>query len=257
MKRFVLLILILIAGLNVIYGQNERKFVRSGNKLYMEAVKDTNQLDTARFRQAEEEYLKALEKKPGHEKWDFNLADAIYKQMRFDEAESKFSDLGEKLETPEEKARAYHNMGNSQLMQQKIDESIEAYKKALRENPNDLDTKYNLAYAQMLKNQQEEQQDQEQQQDQDQDQDQNQDQNQNQDQQDQQQNQDQSQNQDRNQDQDQNQDQQQQQQPPPKISQQDAEQLLQALQNDERDIQEKVKKEQAEKARKSKSEKEW
>lgn len=255
MKRFILLIFIMTAGLNVIYGQNERKFVRSGNKLYMEAVKDTNQLDTARFRQAEEEYLKALEKKPGNEQWDFNLADAIYKQMRFDEAESKFSDLGEKLETPEEKARAYHNMGNSQLMQQKIDESIEAYKKALRENPNDLDTKYNLAYAQMLKDQQEEQQDQEQQQNQEQDQNQNQNQDQNQDQQNQQQNQDQNQNQDRNQDQ--NQDQQQQQQPPPKISKQDAEQLLQALQNDERDIQEKVKKEQAKKARKSKSEKEW
>jgi tetratricopeptide (TPR) repeat protein len=55
-------------------------------------------------------------------------------------------------------------------MQQQIDESIESYKEALRRNPNDLDTKYNLAYAQMLKKQQEQQQQQQQNQQQNQDQ---------------------------------------------------------------------------------------
>lgn len=229
--------------------QNERKFVRNGNKLFMEAVKDTTRLDTTRFSNAETEYRKALNKKPADTKWNFNLADALYKQMRFEEAAGKFNELADKMETPEEKARALHNMGNSQLMQQKLDESIEAYKDALRNNPNDLDTKYNLAYAQMLKKQQEQQQQQNQQ-----NQDQNKD--QNQDQQNQDQNQDQNQNDQNKQDQ-QNQDKQQQQQPQNKISKENAEQLLQALQNDERDIQEKVKKAKAAKAKRTRVEKEW
>jgi Ca-activated chloride channel homolog len=258
MKRLILFILIGSFSVSV-FGQNERKFVRRGNKLFMEAVKDTSRLDTAKFSQAEEEYRKALNLRPGNDQWNFNLAGAQYKQMRFDEAEQKFDELAEKLDTKEEQARALHNKGNSQLMQQRIDESIESYKEALRLNPNDLDTKYNLAYAQMLKNQQQQQQ--QNQQNQNQQNQQNQDQQQNQDRQnqDQQQNQQQQnqQNQQDQQNQDQQQNQQQQQQPQTKISRQDAEQLLQALQNDERDIQEKVKKEKAAKARKIRTEKEW
>lgn len=250
MKRLILFIL--IGSFSVAaFAQNERKYVRRGNKLFMEAVKDTTRLDTTKFRQAEEEYRKALNLRPGNEQWNFNLAGAQYKQMRFEEAERKFEELAEKFDTPEEQARALHNIGNSQLMQQRIDESIESYKEALRRNPNDLDTKYNLAYAQMLKNQRQQQQ---QNQDQQQKQNQNQQDQQNQDQQN---NQNQQQNQDQ-QNEQQNQDQQQQQQQQQtKISRQDAEQLLQALQNDERDIQEKVKKEKAAKARRIRTEKEW
>ena len=122
------------------FGQNERKHVRSGNKLFLDAVNDTTKIDSVKFSNAETEYRKALNKKPNDVQWDFNLADAIYKQQRFEEAAGKFEELGEKMVTPEEKARAYHNMGNSQLMNQKIDESIETYKKALRQNPSDLDT---------------------------------------------------------------------------------------------------------------------
>lgn len=246
-RRFLIVVIGLISV--VAYGQNERKHIRSGNKLFMDAVKDTTKIDTVKFGNAETEYRKALNKKPNDIQWNFNLADAIYKQQRFDEAAGKFADLAEKMETPDEKARALHNLGNSQLMNQKIDESIETYKKALRQNPNDLDTKYNLAYAQLLKKQQQQQQ-------------QNQDQNQNQDQQDQQQNQDQQQqNQDQqqqqNQDQQNQQQQQQQQARQNKISKENAEQLLQVLQNDERQIQDKVKKIQAAQAKRARTEKEW
>jgi Ca-activated chloride channel homolog len=244
MKRWIFILIITLISVAAI-GQNERKHIRSGNKLFMDAVKDTTQIDTVKFSNAETEYRKALNKRPNDLQWNFNLADAIYKQQRFDEAAGKFSELAEKMETPEEKARVLHNLGNSQLMNQKIDESIETYKKALRQNPNDLDTKYNLAYAQLLKKQQEQQQ-----QNQDQNQDQ---QDQNQDKQDQ--NQDQNQQNKDNKDQ-QNQDQQQQAQQN-KISKENAEQLLQVLQNDERQIQDKVKKMQAAQAKRARTEKEW
>jgi len=249
MKRLIF-ILIITAFSVVAFGQNERKHVRSGNELFFVAVKDTTNIDSAKFVEAETEYRKALNKKPNDLQWNFNLADAIYKQKRFDEAAGKFGDLAEKMTTPEEKARALHNMGNSELMNNKIDESIESYKKALRQNPSDLDTKYNLAYAQLLKKKQEEEQKK---------QDQNKDQNKDQDKQDQ--NKDQNKDQQDKQNQDQNKDQQkqdqQQQQQQNKISKENAEQLLQVLQNDEKKIQDKVKKQQAAAAKRSRTEKEW
>lgn len=251
MKRLILIWTMMVISV-LAFGQNERKHVRSGNKLFFDAVRDTTKIDSVKFGNAETEYRKALNKKPNDLQWNFNLADAIYKQHRFDEAAGKFGELAEKMTTPGEKARALHNMGNSQLMNQKIDESIETYKKALRQNPTDLDTKYNLAYAQLLKKKQQEQQQQNQDQDQNKDQDkQDQDkQDQNKDQQDQNKDQ-------QNQDQQNKQDQQQQQQQQNKISKENAEQLLQVLQNDERKIQDKVKKAQAAAAKRTKTEKEW
>lgn len=244
------IILFICLSINA-FGQNERKFVREGNQIFMDAVKDTLRLDTAKFAKAETEYRKALEKRPDDLKWNFNLADALYKQMKLEESENSFEDIGSKTEDPIEKARAYHNKGNSLLFQQKIDDSIEAFKTALRNNPNDLETKYNLAYAQMLKNQQQNQQ---QQQQQNQENQQNQeDNNENQQNQNNQQNQQDQQNQQ----QQQNQENQENQQQQNKISRENAEQLLQALQNDERDIQEKVKEEQAAQARRVIVEKDW
>jgi len=241
MKQLVIILLLIGLFPAVLVAQNERKHVRSGNKIYQKAIKDTTKIDTAAFARAETEYRKALEKKPTDKYWNFNLADAVYKQNRFDEAAGKFSELAEQMTNPVEKARAYHNLGNSQLMNQKIDESIESYKKALRQNPTDLETKYNLAYAQLLKNQQQQQQNQ-------------QNQDQKQDQEQQQQNQDQ---QNKDQNKDQQQQNQQQQQAQNKISKDNAEQLLQALQNDEKNIQDKVKKIQAAEAKRQKVEKEW
>lgn len=243
MKQLVILLLISLLPA-ILVAQNERKHVRSGNKIYQKAIKDTTKIDTAAFARAETEYRKALEKKPADKYWNFNLADAVYKQNRFDEAAGKFSELAEQMTNPVEKARAYHNLGNSQLMNQKIDKSIESYKKALRQNPSDLETKYNLAYAQLLKNQQQQQQNQ-QNQDQNKDQQKDQEQQQNQDQQ------------NKDQNKDQQQQNQQQQQAQNKISKDNAEQLLQALQNDEKNIQDKVKKKQAVEAKRQNVEKEW
>jgi len=118
------------------------------------------------------------------------------------------------------------------LMANKLEESIEAYKGSLKLDPDNMETKYNLAYAQdLLKQQEEQQQQQQQQKDQDKDK-----QDQKQDNKEQQQDQ----------NKDQNQDQQQQQQ---SISKEDAERLLNALANDEKSVQEKVKLAKAQKAR--------
>ncbi|MBL7967184.1 MAG: tetratricopeptide repeat protein [Prolixibacteraceae bacterium] len=241
MKRGYLLIMFLLAWILTIQAQNERKFVRQGNKYYEKAIADTTRLDTALFNKAEIEYRKALDKKPDNARWDFNLADALYKQMKFEEAAEKFKDISERTTDKTEKGRALHNLGNSLLMNNKLDESIEAYKQALRNNPGDLETKYNLLYAMNMKKKQ-----QEQQQKQDKNKDKNKDQDKDKDKKDQQNKDQQNQNKDQKQQPQQN-----------KISKQNAEQMLQALENSEKKTQEKVKKIQALKAQSKKVEKDW
>lgn len=250
--------------------QNERKFVRQGNKYFLEAMKDTAHIDTVQFNKAEIEYRKAIEKKPEESKWNFNLADALYKQKKFAESGEKFKEIADKTFDKTEKARALHNLGNSMLMGNKLDESIAAYKEALRNNPKDLETKYNLLYAMnQKKKQQQQQKNQDKNKDKNKDQDKNKDKNQDQNKKDQNKDQNKDKNKDqnkqnqdqqnKNQNQNQNKDQQnqQQQQQQSKISKQNAEQMLQALENNEKKIQDKVKKVQALKAQSKRVDKDW
>jgi hypothetical protein len=125
------------------------------------------------------------------------------------------------------KSASLYNLGNSLLMANKVTESIDAYKASLKLDPDNMEAKYNLGYAQDLLKQQQQQQ---QQQNQDQNKE-NQD-NKDQKQQDQKGDQDQQQNQDK---------EQQQQQQEQAVSKEDAERILNALANEEKDVQEKVK----------------
>jgi len=249
MNRKYILILFLLVLAVASQAQNERKFIRQGNKYFEAAMKDTSHIDTVQFNKAEIEYLKALEKKPDDNKWNFNRADALYKQKKFDESAEKFKEIADKTTNKIEKSRSLHNMGNSLLMKNKLDESIAAYKDALRNNPKDMETKYNLLYAMNLKKKQQDQKKKDDKnKDKNKDKDKDKDKNKDQDKKDQKKDQDKK-----------NQDQQnkQQQQPQNKISKQDAEQMLQALENNEKKIQDKVKKVQALKAESKKVEKDW
>ena len=110
-------------------------------------------IKTASYSDAEQLYREALMKDQSSYEASFNMADAIYKQERYSEANSLFEALSEKTEDKIKKSETFHNLGNSLLKEQKLDQAIEAYKNALRNNPKDLDTKHNLAYAMQMKNQ--------------------------------------------------------------------------------------------------------
>ena len=242
MMRWIKILLVYILALIAVnaFAQKERKYIRQGN----------NEFENANYENSEVSYRKAvdLEENKSHET-AFNVGDALYKQEKYEDAINQFNSIADLDISKEEKAKIYHNLGNSLLQSDKLQESVDAYKNALRNNPNDMETKYNLAYAQKKLEQQQQQ-----------NQDQNKDQNKNDDQDKQDQNEDQ-QNQDKNQDeQDQNKDKKEQnkeqQQQQPRISKQDAERILQALANDEKETQKKVKEQQAA-AAKVKVEKEW
>lgn len=193
--------------------------------------KGNEEYEKKRYRNAESAYRKALEKDAKQYQGNYNLGNALYRQNKYEEATQQYLNAATTSNDQQRQARAMYNMGNSFLKAQKYQESIEAYKKALRINPDDEDARYNLSYALQKLKQQQQQQKQDQQKDQ-----------QKKDQQKQEQQNQQKPDQPK-QDQQQQQQNQQKPQPQPKISREEAERMLRALKNDEKDLhKEKAKK---------------
>lgn len=213
MRSFIIIIFSLLTAQSL-FSQVEKKDMRLGNRLY---GKD-------KFIDSEVRYRKALEKNPNSVDAMFNLGDALYKQGKHEEAANLFNSalpLVKPKEQREKLANTLYNLGNSLVKANKLEEGIQAYKNSLRANPNDMDAKYNLAYALKMKKKN--------------DQNKKNDKNKNQDKND---------NKDNKQDKNQNkndQDNKQQQSPKQKISKDDAERILNALQNNESKVQEKAK----------------
>jgi len=207
-------------------GQSEKKLVREGNREY----------NKKKYSDSEISYRKAADKNKNYPDAVFNSGDALYRQNKFEEAGKQFMQTASMNEDKEKKSEAIYNLGNSLLKANKLQESIEAYKNSLKINPENNEAKYNLAYAQDLLKKQQEQKQQQQQQNKD-----NKDkQDQKKDQKDKQDQKDQNKDQQKD-DQKQDQDKQQQQQQQQGMSKDDAERLLNALANEEKDVQEKVK----------------
>ena len=232
MKQLIIAVLMLLNAA-ALFAQDAKSYIHAGNQLY----------EQKKFKEAEADYRKAVAKKDQNVAGNFNLGDALYKQKRFDNAAKNFTSIAATANNSSVKARAYHNLGNSMLETKKYDESIDAYKKSLLNNPKDDATRYNLAYAQeMLKKQQQQNKQNQNQQNQNNKQNQ-----QNKDQQKKDQdkkdqdkkNQDQQKNQNpQNQDQDKKEPQKQQ---PNDISKDDAQRMLNALNNQEQGTQDKLK----------------
>lgn len=216
-KKYVMLGLMFVSV--AVYGQKtERDYLRSGNKLYKDST----------FVKAEVDYRKALELEPKSTDAMYNLGNSLLMQQKAKEAMEQY-EAASRIEKDKNKlAQIYHNMGVILQSSKQLPQCIEAYKQALRNNPKDDETHYNLALAQkQLKDQQQQNQNQNKDQKQDQKQD---DKQQNKDQQDQDKK-----------DQQQN-NQQQQQQNQNQMSKENAEQLLKAAMQDEKNVQDKVKK---------------
>ncbi len=161
MKKYIFFLLFSIIAISG-WSQKERKFIREGNRNYEKAIADTAKVDTSMYQLAETSYRKALDVKANDFKSLFNIGDALFKQNKMVEAQSQFEEILELAPTKEDKANTYFNIGNALLAQQKLDESIDAYKDALRNNPSDLQAKYNLEFVRFLKNKQEQQENQQQ-----------------------------------------------------------------------------------------------
>ncbi len=145
MTRLLTIITILISITSL--AQSKKSLLRDGNKLFADSS----------YNQAEIQYRKSLEKDQDYFNASFNLADAIYKQERYNESSALFNALKDNASNETNLANLYHNLGNSLVKEKKIDQAIEAYKSALRINPNDQETRHNLALTQKQKNNKENQ----------------------------------------------------------------------------------------------------
>lgn len=222
--RYILLVSFLcVVSIHTAFAQkNERDYLRSGNKLYKDSL----------FIKAEVDYRKAIELNPRFTEAVYNLGNSLLMQQKFKEAMEQY-DLASKMEKNKSKlSQIYHNMGVIFQAGRQYAQAVEAYKQALRNNPKDDETRYNLALAQKLLEEQQGQDNQDNQNNED-----NKDQEQNEEQQ--QKNQ-----QQQEQEQQQNQQDQQQDQREDEMSKENAEQLLNAAMQDEKQTQEKIKKQQ-------------
>ena len=219
-KKYVGIVLLLLIAVSMSAQKAERDFIRKGNRFFKDSV----------YVNAEVNYRKALEANPKSTISMFNLGNTLMQQNKFQEAMEQYVGAAKVEKEKPNLAQIYHNMGIIFHSQKDYAKAVEAYKQSLRNNPKDDETRYNLALAQKMLKDQENQ---------------NQDQNQDQDKQDQQKEQEKEDQ--KKQDQQENQDQQQKSQPEKKeneMSKENAEQLLNSVMQDEKDVQDKVKKQQ-------------
>ncbi len=204
--------------------RKEREFIRNGNKLYNEK----------RYADAEVEYKKAISENPNSQIGNYNLALSLIKQSGGTSVEGENNPLKDATElltsvaqgskNPELRSKAFYNLGNLAYNQQQYAQSIELYKNALRQNPEDNQARENLRLAQLKK----------------QDQDQNKDKNKDNKKDNKEDKKEQNQNKDKEDKKEDNKQQQPQQPKPQEMSKENMEQILQTMQNQEKATQEKV-----------------
>ena len=130
-------VLVLFFCTNFSIAQNTHEALRAADKAY-----EANNLPVA-----EAGYRKALEKDNSNTKGNYNLGNTTYRQGHYDESIKNYQAAADAAKDRSTKARAYHNLGNALYKKGDFKQSVDAYKNALRQNPNDLETKRNLANA--------------------------------------------------------------------------------------------------------------
>ena len=215
-KRAAAMLCLLLVAASASAQMTDRQYIRQGNK----------QFRSGDYANAEVSYRKAIEKNAKNAQAAFNLGNALMAQKKDSAAVEQFQGAARLETNPLRKAQAYHNMGVICQTHKMYGEAIEAYKNALRLNPKDDETRYNLVLCKHQKQKQDQQQQNQQGGDNDKKQD---DKQKDQQQPDQQKD---------------KQDDKQQEQPKPQMSKDNAEQLLNAAIQNEKQTQEKMKQQQ-------------
>lgn len=202
--------------------RKEREHINNGNKLY----------ENKRYAEAEVEYKKAIEANPNSQIGNYNLALSLIQQGGANNEEQQNNPLKQATEllmsvaqnskNADLRSKAFYNLGNLAYVSEHYDQSIELYKNALRQNPDDDDARDNLRLAQLKKKEQEGNGGKDKNKDKDKDEKNN------------------DKNEDKKEDQKNNNKQQQQQPQPQQMSKENMEQILQAMQNQEKETQAKV-----------------
>ncbi len=136
---------------NISFGQSiqeeNKQIIRKTDKILREAEKELSEND---FASAEASYRQAVSKNPESVTARYNMANMYYGKEKPAQAATRYEQAGKIAGTKEEKHRIFHNMGNSFMDQKNYAGAVEAYKNALRNIPSDEETRYNLALAKKM-----------------------------------------------------------------------------------------------------------
>jgi tetratricopeptide (TPR) repeat protein len=140
MHKIVYLVVLLVSGM--LFSQEKDKNLFNGNQSFTDK----------KYSDAEQEYRVTQSKKsPKKAVAGYNLGNSIYRQNQQGEAQIKYIQALETAKTKNEKHRIYHNLGNTFMLEKNYEAAVEAYKNALRNNPFDEETRYNYALAKKKK----------------------------------------------------------------------------------------------------------
>lgn len=162
MKQYITYILILISGLSFAQDKDKEKEKQLALESAKNYVYEGNELvDADNYINAEMEYRKAISQAPSVVAGSYNLGNTYYDKGNYDEALYRHTEAAKNATSKEEKHKAYHNIGNVLMKEELCKEAVEAYKSALRNDPTDDETRYNLVIAQECAAQQQQEQDKE------------------------------------------------------------------------------------------------
>lgn len=129
--------------------QKANNYVYEGNTL----------IEEEDFVSAEMEYRKAISEQPTNIAGSYNLGNSYYQKGQYDEALYRHTQAAENATSKAEKHKAYHNIGNILMQNKMCKEAVEAFKSALRNDPTDDETRYNFVIAKECAEQQQDEQD--------------------------------------------------------------------------------------------------
>ncbi len=144
-------ILVILAMLYfpLVFSQTKEEKLRAteNQELLSEAEESLKEGD---FSTAEANYRRIIARDPKNTKAKYNLGNAYYAREKNREAGKRYIEAAEVATSKAEKHKIYHNLGNVFMNEKKYREAVEAYKNALRNNPTDDETRYNLALAKKM-----------------------------------------------------------------------------------------------------------
>jgi Tfp pilus assembly protein PilF len=146
MKIYILVIVVLTGCFG--YSQDKNKEQLKKERKATDLVYEANELAQKEdYISAEMEYRRAISNAPSKAVGAYNLANTYYKKGNYNEALFRTQEAVENAQTKDERHRAFHNLGNILMQEENCKGAVEAFKNALRNNPSDEETRYNFALA--------------------------------------------------------------------------------------------------------------
>lgn len=147
MNKLVFFTALLVTSFVFAQTKEEKARAKETQELLYEANRN---LEKGKFPDAEAGYRKIIANEPKNATAKYNLGNAYYKNKKNREAIQRYVQAAEVATSKAEKHKIYHNLGNSLMNDKNYRAAVEAYKNALRNNPTDDETRYNLALAKKM-----------------------------------------------------------------------------------------------------------